>query len=56
MVKKEGIIMAAKKGNVIKAKKKTAVARTVIKKGTGKIKINHFKLPIFLIKKFICQF
>ncbi len=39
--------MATKKGNVIKAKKKTAVARTVIRKGTGKIKINHLSLDAY---------
>lgn len=39
--------MSAKKGNVIKAKKKTAVARTTIKKGSGKIKINHLSLDAY---------
>ncbi len=39
--------MTTKKGNVIKAKKKTAIARTIIRKGTGKIKINHLSMDAY---------
>lgn len=36
-----------KKGNVIKAKKKTAIARAIITKGTGKIKINNINIDAY---------
>ncbi len=39
--------MTTKKGNVIKAKKKTAIARGTIQKGTGKVKINHIGIDAY---------
>ncbi len=39
--------MTTKKGNVIKAKKKTAIARATIVKGTGKVKINHISIDAY---------
>jgi small subunit ribosomal protein S9 len=39
--------MNAKKGNVLKAKKKTAVARATVKKGKGNIKINRMGIDAY---------
>ncbi len=48
MEEKKKIKTATKKaGNHVRSKKKTAVARAVIKKGTGKIKINKIKLEAY---------
>ena len=48
MVEKKKIKPAAKKaGMQVRAKKKTAIARATIKKGTGKIKINHMSLDAY---------
>jgi len=38
---------AKKAGMTVKAKKKTAVARAVIRKGTGTIKINHININAY---------
>jgi len=46
------------RGLCVKAKKKTAVARAVIKKGTGKVTVNHRALPIIdpeYIRMFISE-
>jgi len=39
--------MTAKKGSIIKAKKKTAIARATIRKGTGKVKINNINVDAY---------
>ncbi|MEK6959433.1 MAG: 30S ribosomal protein S9 [archaeon] len=38
---------AKKAGMFVKAKKKTAIARGVIRKGTGHIKVNHMNVNVF---------
>ncbi|MFA5764402.1 MAG: 30S ribosomal protein S9 [archaeon] len=48
IVEKKKIKPATKKaGMQVSAKKKTAVARAMIKKGTGKVKINHINLEAY---------
>jgi small subunit ribosomal protein S9 len=48
IVEKKKIKPAAKRAGMhVRAKKKTAVARAVIKKGNGKVKINHMNLEIY---------
>ncbi|MDD4250715.1 MAG: 30S ribosomal protein S9 [Candidatus ainarchaeum sp.] len=48
MEEKKKIKVATKKaGMQVKAKKKTAIARATIKKGTGKIKINHLSIDAY---------
>ena len=48
MVEKKKIKPAAKRaGMQVRAKKKTAIARATIKKGDGKIKINHMSLNAY---------
>jgi small subunit ribosomal protein S9 len=48
MEEKKKIKAATKKaGMQVRSKKKTAVARATIKKGTGKIKINHISLDAY---------
>ncbi len=48
MDEKKKIKPATKRaGMQVKAKKKTAIARASIKKGTGKVKINHMNLEIY---------
>jgi len=39
--------MSTKKGNVLKAKKKTAIARATVKKGSGRVKINHISIDAY---------
>lgn len=39
--------MSTKKGNVLKAKKKTAIARATVKKGSGRVKINHISVDAY---------
>jgi len=50
MDEEKKVIKAAAKraGMIVKAKKKTAVARAVIRKGTGKIKVNGMGLDTFV--------
>jgi small subunit ribosomal protein S9 len=46
-VKKKVKAASKRAGMIVKAKKKTAVARGVIKKGTGKIKVNKMNLKAY---------
>jgi len=48
MIEEKKVKAAAKRaGMVVKAKKKTAIARAVIQKGTGKVKINKLSLDAY---------
>ena len=45
--KQDGIIMPAKKVLVVSGKRKTAVARAVVKQGVGKVRINMTPVEIY---------
>jgi small subunit ribosomal protein S9 len=47
MEKQDGIIMPAKKVLVVSGKRKTAVARAVVKQGVGKVRINMTPIEIY---------
>src|SRR4030065_2043183 len=47
MEKQDGIIMPAKKVLVVSGKRKTAVARAVVKPGVGRVRINMIPVEIF---------
>ena len=47
MVQQDGIIMPAKKVLVVSGKRKTAVARAVVKQGVGKVRINMTPVEIY---------
>ncbi len=48
ITEKKRIKPATKKaGMQVRAKKKTAIARAIIKKGNGKVKINHINLEVY---------
>jgi small subunit ribosomal protein S9 len=48
IVEKKRVKPATKRaGMQVRAKKKTAVARATIKKGTGKIKVNHINIDVY---------
>ena len=47
MEKQDGIIMPAKKVLVVSGKRKTAVARAIVKQGNGKVRINMTPVEIY---------
>jgi small subunit ribosomal protein S9 len=48
IVEKKKVKPATKKaGMQVRSKKKTAIARAIIKKGNGKVKINHMNLEVY---------
>lgn len=58
-ITKKKIKSATKKaGMQVRSKKKTAIARATIKKGNGKVKINHMSLEIYAqghVNSLICE-
>ncbi len=47
MEKQDGIIMPAKKVLVVSGKRKTAVARAIVKQGNGKVRVNMTPVEIY---------